>query len=45
MKKKQYNKPDMQVVLIQQPQLLCGSQQGSPAPWGSSDPNNPYDAG
>jgi len=37
--KKQYMKPTMKIVPIQQHQILCGS----PNPWGSPDPNNPYD--
>ena len=41
MKKKIYKNPSMRVINIQQPQLLSGS----PDPWGSSDPNNPYDFG
>ena len=31
----------MRVINIQQPQLLSGS----PDPWGSQDPKNPYDFG
>ena len=41
MKKKIYKNPSMRVINIQQPQLLSGS----PDPWGSQDPKNPYDFG
>ncbi len=38
--KKQYMKPTMKIVPIQQQaQLLAGS----PDPWGSPNPDNPYD--
>jgi hypothetical protein len=39
MKKKKYIKPTTQVYHIKTPQILCGS------PYGSPDPNNPYDFG
>ena len=37
--KKQYIKPDMQVYDIKASKILCAS----PDPYGSPDPNNPYD--
>lgn len=40
--KKQYMKPTMKIVQIQHHQILCGSPT-EPAPWGSPNPDNPYD--
>lgn len=37
--KKQYIKPSMKVYDIKASQILCAS----PDPYGSPDPNNPYD--
>ena len=39
MSKRQYIKPEMQTVNIQQHQILCASPNG----WGGSDPNTPTD--
>ena len=41
MKKIKYENPSMKVIKVQQHQILCSS----PKPWGSQDPDNPYDAG
>ena len=43
MKKNMYIKPAIRVVLLNQSYHLLQSSPMSPAQWGGSDPNNPYD--